>query len=128
MSDTNAPSDVLGIRFKRDSDDALFMRFFNIVQDEGMRQHGKVFFLDTCEGNDCITDDIDCSDLSGWLIKPEDISEFEPFWRDDEENMPDRFTTDMVVARWSGQVGDISIDFEFFNSWMDGRKPANPSS
>ena len=118
MSDINAPSDVLGIRFKRDSDDALFMRFFEVVQ-KAARSRGRVFFLDAAEGNDLITDEIDCSDLSGWLVRPEDVSEFEPFWRSDEENMPDKFTADMVVAHWSGPVTDISIDFDFFNSWME---------
>lgn len=117
MSDTNAPSDVLGIRFKRDSDDAPFMRFFQIVQ-RSAKSRGRVFFLDAAEGNDLITADIDCSDLSGWLIRPEDVGEFEPFWRSDEEGMPEKFTTDMVVARWSGPANDISIDFDFFNSWI----------
>ncbi len=118
MSDTDAPSDVLGIRAKRDSDDVAFMRFFEVVQ-SAAKEHGRVFFLDAAEGNDLITDEIDCSDLSGWLFRPEDVSEFEPFWRDDEENMPDRFTADMVIAHWSGPIDDIVIDFEFFNSWME---------
>lgn len=117
MLTTNAPSDVLGIRFKRDSDDAAFMRFFEIVQ-RAAERHGRVFFLDAAEGNDLITDEIDCSDLSGWLVKPEDISEFETFWRNDEESMPDKFTIDMVIAHWSWVENDISIDFEFYNSWM----------
>ena len=97
MLTTNAPSDVLGIRFKRDSDDAAFMRFFEIVQ-QAAEKRGRVFFLDAAEGNDLITDEIDCSDLSGWPIKPEEISEFETFWRNDEEGMPDKFTLDMVIA------------------------------
>lgn len=118
MSGTNAPSDVLGIRFRRDSDDAAFMRFFDVVQ-SAAKKRGRVFFLDAAEGNDLIADEIDCADLSGWLVRPEDVPEFEPFWRDDEENMPNRFTTDMVIAHWSGPIDDISIDFEFFNSWME---------
>ena len=115
MSDTNAPSDVLGIKFKRTSDDAPFMRFFKIVQNEGMRQHGKVFFLDTCEGNDHITDEIDCSNLSGWLVDPSDIGEFEPAWREGWTGLPERFDLDMVMARWSGDPLSPEIEFEFYN-------------
>lgn len=118
MSDTNAPSDVLGIRFRRDSDDKAFMRFFGLVQ-RAAKARGRVFFLDACEGNDLITDEIDCSDLSGWLVRPEDVGEFERFWRHDEEAMPERFARDMAIARWSGSPDDITIEFEFFNSWMD---------
>ena len=54
LLDSNAPSDVLGIRFKRDSDDAAFMRFFEIVQREA-EKHGRIFFLDAAEGNDFIS-------------------------------------------------------------------------
>lgn len=93
------------------------MRFFEIVQ-QAAEKRGRVFFLDAAEGNDLITDEIDCSDLSGWLIKPEEIFEFETFWRNDEESMPDKFTIDMVIAHWSWVENDISIDFEFYNSWM----------
>ena len=78
-----------------------------------------LFNTDTkAEAIQAITDEIDCSDLSGWLIKSEDISEFETFWRNDEENMPEKFTIDMVVAHWSWAEDDISIDFDYYNSWM----------
>lgn len=73
------------------------------------------------EGNDPIMDEIDCLDLSRWLVSPEGINEFELFWRSDEENMPDKFTVDMVVAHWSRPVNDISIGFDFstrgWSSW-----------
>ena len=117
MLTTNAPSDVLGIRFKRDSDNAAVMRVFQIVQ-RAAERHGRVIYLDAAEGNDLITDEIGCSDLSGWLIKPEEISEFETFWCNDEESMPAKFTIDKVVVHWSWTENNVSIDFEFYNSWM----------
>lgn len=80
----------------------------------------RAFFLDAAEGNDLITDEIGCADLSGWLIRPEDVAVFEPFWSVNEESMPDRFTAGMVIAHWPGALDSISIDFEFYNSWTEG--------
>lgn len=129
MLGTDEPSDVLGIRLKRDADDAPFMRFFKIVQREGRRQHGRVFFLDTCEGgNDYMADDIDCANISGWLIEPEDIEEFEPVWMDSWTKLPDRFDLDMVVARWSGDPYDPQIEFDFYNRRIAEEEAARSGS
>lgn len=99
--------------------DERFLRFFSIVQ-EVAAARGGVFFLDCGEGHDLITDEIDCEDLSGWLIKEADIAEFEPLWFARRfSELPDKFDTDMVVARWSGTgPDDIEVDFDFYNSWM----------
>lgn len=116
MADTNELSDSLGIKFKRTSDDPPFMRFFDIVQREAKRQHGRVFFLDTCKGgNDFIAEDIDCANLSGWLVDPEDVGEFEPVWRESWTKLPDKFDLDMVSVRWSGDPRDPRIEFDFYN-------------
>lgn len=111
MPDTNEPSKVLGIKFKKDADDAPFMRFFDKVQSEAMRQHGKVFFLDTSEGGEVILDDIECANLSGWLVSPEDVAEFEPSWRAMDGSIPLRLDKSWCVAEWSGDPHDPDITF-----------------
>lgn len=80
MSDASNQSLPLGVKHAETADDAPFMRFFYKVQSEAMDRFGRIFFLDTSEGHDFITDEIDCSELSGWLIKPEDVEEFNAFY------------------------------------------------
>ena len=124
ISDIGMQSGVTGLREIDSTMDDRFLRFFSIVQDAASRM-GRVFFLDCGEDHDLITDEIDCEDLSGWLVREEDVGEFEPAWAELRwGDIPDRFTADMVVARWSGTCPeDITVSFDFYNSWMgEGRE------
>ncbi|WP_102337697.1 hypothetical protein [Collinsella provencensis] len=99
--------------------DDRFLCYFSIVQ-EAASELGRVFFLYSGEGHDLITEEIDCENLSGWLVKQDDIEEFESLWAEmDWGSIPDRFALDMVVAEWSGTgPDDIMVSFDFYNEWM----------
>ena len=91
--------------------DERFLRFFSIVQ-EAAKSEGRVFFLDCGEGHDLTTDDIDCEDLSGWLVDSSDVDEFEPIWLERRlGDMPERLMDSMVTAVWSGEPGSITVEF-----------------
>lgn len=101
---------MLGIRFKRDSDDKRFMNFFGLVQSAAARI-GKVFFFWSDEGNDLVTDEFDGGDMSGWLVDGKEAKRFDAIWRKSAKDIPDEF--DFVVARWhENQDGSIGIEFE----------------
>lgn len=110
MRTTEELSDALGIRFKSDSDDAEFMRFFKIVQGAASSL-GKVYFLDCGENHDGIVGRIHCEETSGWLIDKGDVDEFEPIWRNDPNDIPDKFMDDMRLADWEDNGGKVSVTF-----------------
>ena len=64
------------MRGLRKREDFKFERFFAIVQEEAAR-NGSVFFLDCEEGEDCETEEMELSRLSGWLIPEKLADEFE---------------------------------------------------
>lgn len=61
---------------------AKFEAFFSIVQQEAER-NGCVFYLESGEGHELITDTLDCEDLSGWLIPKGKTDAFEKEWKQD---------------------------------------------
>jgi hypothetical protein len=87
------------------------MRFFDLVQ-SAAESNGKVFFLWAGEGHDLITDEIDCEDLSGWLVDESDAARFERIWLDDWSNIPDDLDDTFCFARWSNDGGAITVHFE----------------
>ena len=64
-----------------------FLKWFTEIQVLA-KQMGAVYFLDSGEGHDLITEAIDIGDLSGWLIPEELAPEFERLWveRKDVDN------------------------------------------
>lgn len=64
---------IRGLRTQEPSD---FVKFFERVQERAI-QDGNVFFLDTAQGNDLSWEDMDVTDLSGWLLPSDRASEFE---------------------------------------------------
>jgi hypothetical protein len=107
-------SRVQGLKYENDMQDKKFVRFFDTVQAEARKQN-RVFFIDTGEGNEIVTENINCEDLSGWLIPPEDIAEFEPQWANERawHTIDDRFHESFVFARWSmSDEGDVKVWFD----------------
>nr|DAJ33421.1 MAG TPA: hypothetical protein [Caudoviricetes sp.] len=51
----------------RTQESSKFLEFFKIVQ-KRVKETGHIYFLDTGEGHELITDELDCKDLSDWLI------------------------------------------------------------
>lgn len=62
-----------GLRMRESS---KFLEFFKIVQKRA-KETGHIYFLDTGEGHELITDELDCEDLSGWLIPNAKVKNFE---------------------------------------------------
>lgn len=106
------------MKFERDANDRLFMIFFKKVQAEAMRQHGKVFLCDTSEGNDYVGPDADCSDLSGWLVRPEDAERYDRALKSGSEWI-EGDGVDFVVAQWSGDPKNPDITFEPVQVYFD---------
>ena len=117
MSDTAGASLPLGIRGWATAGDTPFMAFFDKVQ-QSASSLGCAFFLFCGEdGHDLITDEIDCQNLTGWLVPMADVPEFsEIFPSIDLDNAPDRFDRDMVSVEWDGtSPADITVSFDHFN-------------
>ncbi|MCL2749518.1 MAG: hypothetical protein FWE96_00705 [Coriobacteriia bacterium] len=55
---------VLGIKYEDTATDEKFVRFFKLVQQQAERE-GCVFFMDSGEGREIITEDLDGEDASG---------------------------------------------------------------
>lgn len=111
---TDKRPDFFEVRQFGKNEDGRFLRFLNIVEESAARQ-GRIFFVDAAEGHDFIGESIDCCDLSGWLIAPEDVEVFEGPWRDDTEEFQDMFTDEMCMAIWSGdpfRPETIVVSFE----------------
>ncbi|WP_314951415.1 hypothetical protein [Lancefieldella parvula] len=110
MPDTNLQSPILGLRFEEDWSDKRFVKFFELVQ-KAAKKMGKVFFLDAGEDNVEITEQMEKSNLSGWLIAPSDIAEFVQAWQDRPSDLPDKFLDSMCVEEWKQKGKDIQISF-----------------
>lgn len=75
-----------------------FLNFFEIVQSTANKE-GKVFFLDCGDDNLYEESNIECENMFGWLIKYDDVSEFENLYNQFKD-IPDKFDKTYVFARW----------------------------
>ncbi len=92
-----------------------FEKFFELVQTEARKQNG-VFFLSSDEGNNKETEEMEISDLSGWLIPDAQAKEFEKIWEkssdsDELDSWSEKFFT---FAFWTEINGEIAIKFKMF--------------
>ena len=109
---TGARPVMTGLRPNDPTIDERFLTYFSIVQ-EAAADLGCVFFLFCGEGHDLITYEIDCQDLTGWLVPFDEVADFEPIWRADNWKYLTAEQSDfMVTAIWSGVPGEISVKFE----------------
>jgi len=85
-----------------------FCRFFSIVQNKAEAEN-KVFFLDSGEGRELLTDELEGEDLSGWLIPKDKAAFFETLWKknDNLDEWIDFFT----FAIWKVNNGKVEIEF-----------------
>lgn len=100
---------MLGLRTQRDNDDKEFCRFFEVVQQAASEQ-GCVFFLDTAECRMGTIGDIDCEELSGWLVPNEKVDDFKKVWEawgDVDGDFNDLF----CFTEWSDNNGAVRIEF-----------------
>lgn len=92
----------------RQQESQKFEKFFQMVQDEAKKK-GCVFFLDCGLGNVFEDDNIECEDLSGWLIENNKVHEFERIFVEDLET--DDFDEAYCSVIFStDEAGNIKID------------------
>lgn len=97
------------MRGLRTQENDKFCRYFALVQTEA-EKHGAVFFVEAGDGNDYVTDSLECEDLMGWLIPNTKIQEFEPLWR--TYRVDDAWTDYFLWAEWYLEDGDIHVRFQ----------------
>ena len=88
------------MRGLRTQEGQKFEKFFALIQNEAMNEK-KVFFLDSGEGQEFETDEMEGENLSGWLVPVKEADEFEKQfikWDIDNEKWDDFYS----FARWSG--------------------------
>ena len=75
----------------RTQENSKFLNFWKIVQEEDSKKDS-VFFLDSGEGNEIETAEINAEDLSGWLIPKCQVDEF--------NNLFQSFNSDAISKRF----------------------------
>ena len=98
------------IRGLRTEEDSRFNRFFSFIQQEA-KKLGKIYFFDTEQSGNIELEDMDISDLSGWLLPQKDADEFEKDylnWKEWESGKWDNFYT---FAEYYREDGKVKIDF-----------------
>lgn len=97
------------MRGLRTQEGQKFEKFFALIQNEAMNEK-KVFFLDSGEGQEFETDEMEGENLSGWLVPVKEADEFEKQFikRDIDEEKWDDFYS---FARWSWSNRQIKITF-----------------
>ena len=106
-----------GLRTRGDIEDTEFCRFFGVVQDAASEE-GKVFFLDTSEGNEGEVDGFSCEELTGWLVPASDADVFEEAWLRFED-MDAEFFDSSVGVKWADKGGILGISFVPINFRYD---------
>ena len=88
-----------------------FLKFWKIVQEEASKVNS-VFFLDSGEGNEIETPEINAEDLSGWLIPKEQASEFDVLFKSfDNEKISQKFDNFYMIASWQKKQDSFSVTF-----------------
>lgn len=94
----------------RTQEDIRFLPFFEKIQNEADKTNS-VFFLDCGEGNSTFTDDIICTNCSGWLIPEEKSKEFEEQFKSFAE-LDDKWEDFSAWVTWSGTADNPDIKIE----------------
>jgi len=97
------------MRELRTQENKEFERFFEVVRKEAEKE-GSVFFVESGEGREIITDDMDGEDLSGWLIPRNEADEFEKEWK--KNDVTGKWNKFFRFAIWNEGNGKISISFK----------------
>lgn len=99
---------MLGLRTRENS---KFLNFWEIVQ-KSANSIGKVFFLDCGEGNCFVDDNIECENLTGWLIDKNLADEFEKIFNA-SKHINDQWSDFLAFVSWKRTgVNNIEVTFE----------------
>ncbi|MBR5583707.1 MAG: hypothetical protein IKW21_04185 [Lachnospiraceae bacterium] len=97
---------MLGLRTQESK---KFEKFMKLVQAEAKKTE-KVFFLDTGDGHDFETDELEGEDLAGWLIPSSKVIEFKEVW--EKDSVDDEWSDFYMFAVWKNENNKIVISFE----------------
>jgi len=98
---------MIGLRTEENN---KFLKYWNIIQKKA-REQNKTFFLDCGEGNMFEDHEIECEDLSGWLIPDDKLTKFQKIFLSDSA-ITDEWEDYIVFVAWNMQDGEIFVDFE----------------
>lgn len=88
-----------------------FLNFWKIVQKEASERNS-VFFLDSGEGNEIETAEINAEDLSGWLIPKNQVEEFDILFKKfDKEMISKKFDNFYMIASWQRKKDSFHVTF-----------------
>ncbi len=113
MSKQNNLKEIVGLKGRNDLEDEQFVNFFLLVQAKANKQ-GKIFYLDCGEGNIALIGNALAMDLSGWLIDRSDAQEFESYWLEGSDYIPDKFTKFECEEEWYLKNNTICINLITF--------------
>lgn len=93
----------------RTQEGAKFERFFSLVEKEAGKKDA-VFFLDSGEGRDFESDEMEGENLSGWLVPNSEAKKFETAYmeRADLSEWIDSY----AWASWENKDGEIVVNIE----------------
>lgn len=95
----------------RTQENSKFLNFWKIVQEEASKRNS-VFFLDSGEGNEIETTNINAEDLSGWLVPKDRSSEFDILFKAfDNKTISEKFDDFYMIASWHKKQDSISVSF-----------------
>lgn len=102
------------MRGLRTHESKAFERFFELVRQKA-EEVECVFFVESGDGNDFSTSDMEGEELCGWLIPFEQANEFEEEWKAGG-NIDDlaRWEEFVVFALWGSDPRDPRIEFRKF--------------
>lgn len=86
-----------------------FRRYFAIVQ-EAAKSKNCVFFFDTGDGRDIVTDTLEGEDLAGWLIPNDKVKAFEKEWK--AWKISSAWHDYFTFAVWDASNNYLSITFK----------------
>ncbi|MDR0852359.1 MAG: hypothetical protein LBN36_07675 [Clostridiales Family XIII bacterium] len=87
-----------------------FIRFWMEIQ-KAAAEKNAVFYLDTGEGHDFETPEMEGEYLSGWLVPVERCEAFELGWKLGSDYVADEFDDVCLIAKWSFVDGNLVIRF-----------------
>ena len=104
MSTANGQGRLRGLRT---NENPKFRKYFDMVQKKAEAVHC-VYFLDCGQGREIITEELDCEDISGWLVPTDKADECEKDYMNfaDMDKWDDWYTW----AEWDNTDG-LKVNF-----------------
>ncbi len=94
----------------RTQENPKFLPFFEIIQKEANKANS-VFFLDCGEGNSVFSENIICTDCSGWLIPDDKCEEFNKQFAAFGE-LDEKWDEFAAWVKWSGNPQNPQIEIK----------------